>query len=49
VLEFEKRLYEKLDTTYLELANKIKIEQKLTDEIEENMKKVINETIDELI
>ena len=48
VKEFEKVLYEKMDTTYADLANKMKTEQKLTDEIEESMKKIINEVFDEL-
>ena len=48
IWEFEKRLYEKLDTTYSDLVNKIKNRQKLTDEIEKSMKKVIDEVLDEL-
>lgn len=48
VKEFEKRLYEKMDTTYLDLVEKIKKEKKLTNDIEESMKKIINEVLDEL-
>ena len=44
ILPFEKSLYEKLDTTYSALQEKIISDKKLNDEIEDGMKKVIEET-----
>lgn len=46
--EFEAKLYEKLDSSHEDLANKIKNEAKLTEDIEEGMQKVLNEVLDEL-
>jgi F-type H+-transporting ATPase subunit alpha len=47
ILPFEKALYEKLDTTHSALQEKIINDKKLNDEIEEGMKKVIEETVAE--
>lgn len=44
ILPFENALYEKLDTTHSALQEKILTEKKLSDDIEEGMKKVIEET-----
>jgi hypothetical protein len=41
-------IYQKLDSSYLELANKIQEEKALTPEIEEEMKNLISEVITEL-
>ena len=48
IKEFEKKLYEKMDTTWKDLADEIKNEKNLTKEIEEKMKQIITETLDEL-
>lgn len=45
---FETSLYEKLETTFSNLSDTIISEKKLNDEIEDGMKKVIDETITEL-
>jgi F-type H+-transporting ATPase subunit alpha len=48
ISEFEQRIYEKMDTTYAKLAEEIKDEKNLTKEIEEQIKTLINEVLDEL-
>lgn len=48
IKHFEKNIYEKLDTTYKHLHEKITQEKKLSDEIEENIKKLAEEALDEL-
>jgi F-type H+/Na+-transporting ATPase subunit alpha len=48
VLPFEAALYNKLDTTYESLAQSIKSVKKLTDEIEAQMKEVIEQTVSEM-
>ena len=45
---FEKNIYEKLNTTYQDLTNTILTEKKLTEEIEEWIKKVWQETLNEM-
>ncbi len=45
---FEERLYEKMDTVYKDLSDKILEIKDLTPEIEESMKKVIEEVIEEV-
>lgn len=45
---FEKSLYEKLDTLYTWLLEKIVTEKKLTEDIEQEMKKVVEENIAEM-
>jgi len=40
-------LYQKLDTSYLELAEKIAQEQELSEEIESSIKKLIAEVLKE--
>ena len=45
---FEQKIYEKLDTTYKTLADDIKLEKNLTDEIENKIKELIKETLDEM-
>ena len=46
---FENTLYDKLDTTHKDLTDMIIADKKLTDEIEEGMKNVIQETVSELV
>jgi len=48
IRNFEKKLYEKMDTTWKDLAEEIKQEKNLTEEIEEKMKQLIKETLDEM-
>ena len=48
ILPFEAALYEKLDTTYSSLAEDIRNNPKFTDDQKEQMKKIIEETTDEL-
>ena len=45
--EIEKHLYQKLDTSYQELAEKIAQEQELSEEIESSIKKLIAEVLKE--
>ena len=45
--EFEKKVYQKLDTSYLELAKKIEEIKELTSEIEAEIKKLISEILKE--
>ena len=47
VRPFEEALYDKLDTTHKDLSDKIIADKKLTDEIEEGIKTVIQETVAE--
>jgi F-type H+-transporting ATPase subunit alpha len=48
IREFEEKLYAKLDTVYKDVEDKIKEVKDLTSEIEEGMKKVIEEVIEEI-
>ncbi len=45
---FEKNIYEKLDSSYSELKDKIKSEQKLTEEIEKQINELCSEVKNEL-
>ena len=45
---FEKTVYEKMDTTWKQLAEDIKTEKNLTKEIEEKIKELINEVLNEV-
>ena len=47
VAKYEQALYEKLDTTYTTLSDKILSEKKLTDEIEDQIKVLAKEVADE--
>jgi hypothetical protein len=44
-LSFESNVYNKLDSTYKMLSDKIIREKALTEEIEEEIKKLLNETL----
>lgn len=48
IIPFEEALYEKLSSTYTELSSKIISEGKLTDEIEESMKSLVDEALAEI-
>ncbi len=48
IKEFETKLYKKIDTTWKDLAKEINEEKNLTKEIEEKIKKLISETLDEV-
>ena len=48
ILPFETALYEKLDTTHSGLQDQIISDKKLNDDIEEGMKKVIEEVVEEV-
>lgn len=45
---FEYALYEKLQTTYSSFMQKIRTEKKLTDEIEVQIKQIIDVTVKEI-
>lgn len=45
---YEQKLYDKLDTTYKSLSDKILLEKKLSDDIEAQIKVLVNEVADEL-
>ena len=47
VATYEKSLYEKIDTTYKTLSDKILSEKKLTDEVEVMIKEICKETVEE--
>lgn len=47
IAQFEKTLYQKMDTTYLELAKRIEDQKELTAEIEANIKDLIAEILKE--
>ena len=47
ISEFEKKIYQKLDTSYLELAQKIENLKELTPEIESGIKELVSETLKE--
>lgn len=49
VAQFEKTVYEKMDTTYKNFSDQIQKDKKLTDQIEEEMKKLIMEVSDEIV
>lgn len=48
VLEFEKKLYEKLDTSYVSFADQVRVEAKMTDEVKETFEKIAQEVVDEM-
>ncbi len=48
VLDFEKLLYQKMDTTHASLTKLILKEQALTEEVEKNIKKLIEEAYEEI-
>lgn len=48
IKEFETTVYNKLDTTYASTTEKILSEKKLTEEIEADMKKIIEESLSEV-
>lgn len=47
IAEFEKKVYQKLETSFLELAKKIEESKDLTSEIEEEIKNLISEVLKE--
>ena len=47
ITAFEQKVYQKLDTSYLELAKKIEEVKELTPEIESGIKELISETLKE--
>ena len=49
VREFEERLYAKLDTVYKDIEDKIREVKDLTPDIEEGMKKVIEDVLSEML
>lgn len=49
ISQFENTLYNKLDTTFSSLSDKILSQKKLTEDIEEEMKAVIRETVEEMV
>jgi F-type H+-transporting ATPase subunit alpha len=48
VAKYEQLLYEKLDTIYLSLSEKILTEKKLTEEIEGQIKILVQEVAEEI-
>jgi F-type H+-transporting ATPase subunit alpha len=48
ILDFEEKIYNKMDSTYKMLSDKIIREKALTEEIEEEIKKLLNETLWEM-
>lgn len=48
IAKFEKVLYERMDTTYKKLADKIKEEQTMSEEIEEKIKFLLDDVLKEL-
>ncbi len=48
ISKFESKVYEKLDTSFAKLAEDIKTEKNLTEEIENQIKELIKETLDEM-
>jgi len=48
ILDFEKKLYQKLDTVYVDLTKKIIDKKTLEDDIEKEMIKIIKETKEEM-
>lgn len=48
IKELERTIYNKLDTTYSKTAEAIIQEKKLTDAIEEDMKKIIKDSLSEV-
>jgi len=49
VLEYEEKLYQKLESSYKELAEKVRDEKVLSDDIKDGMKKVTEEVLKEMI
>lgn len=45
---FENTLYDKIETSYASLAKDIRDQKKLTDEIEEKIKELIDHTVQEV-
>ena len=48
ISKFEQKVYQKLDSSYITLAEKIQSEKALTDDIEKEMKNLIEEVLKEL-
>lgn len=48
VVTYEQKLYDKLDTTYKSLSEQILSERKLSEDIEEKIKVLVQEVADEL-
>lgn len=49
VLEFEAKMYEKLDSSYKSLAEKIRDDKVLSDDIKDSMKKLAEEVSQEML
>ncbi|AKH32744.1 ATP synthase subunit alpha [candidate division SR1 bacterium Aalborg_AAW-1] len=49
IATFEQKLYDKLDTTHTSLSDKILSDRKLTEEIETQMKELIQDVVDEMV
>jgi F-type H+-transporting ATPase subunit alpha len=47
VAQYEQKIYDKLDTTYKSLSDKIVSERKLSDDIEDQIKILVQEVADE--
>jgi F0F1-type ATP synthase alpha subunit len=47
VAHYEQKIYDKLDTTYKSLSDKIVSERKLSDDIEDQIKILVQEVADE--
>lgn len=48
ISEFEKKIYEKMDTNFTDLSENIQKDKSLTEDIENWIKKIINETLSEM-
>lgn len=48
IAEFERKIYEKMDTSFSELTEKIKNEKDLTEDIEVQIKEIIKEVLSEM-
>ena len=49
IATFEQKLYDKLDTTHTSLSDKILSDRKLTEEIETQMKELIQDVVNEMV
>ena len=49
IATFEQKLYDKLDTTHTSLSDQILSEKKLTEDIESQMKELIQDVVDEMV
>ena len=49
IATFEQKLYDKLDTTHTSLSDQILSEKKLTESIENQMKELIENVVDEMV